>query len=267
MHMRHIYRFVVYMLLAATLAACGSPLALGLPLSASMQQQGSAAAPSASGSGDLCTNSLVPIKPGAEWDYSNTGVASNPVTFSTTIRDVHSDHFTVLTHFDEGASVEQDWQCTPDGLVAMTFGSGQTTLGLSMDNIVASILTTDVAGTTLPSNIQQGKSWMYAFKITGNVLHDNVMMGVNGNIATTFQAVGTETVTVPAGTFNAMKIAASTKMEIHANYSGIDMPISSALDGNFWFAPGVGWIKSTQTGSLPGMSVDSTTELQSYKIP
>jgi hypothetical protein len=265
--MRIIYKFTVYALLAATLTACGSPLALGLPVSASMQQQGPAAMPSAPGSVDLCTNSLVPIKPGAEWDYSNSGVASNPVTFSTTIADVHPDRFTVSTHFDEGTNVEQDWECTPDGLVAMTLGSGQTTLGLSMDSFFASILTTEVAGITLPSNVQQGKSWMYQFHITGNLMKDNVIVGVSGNVATTLQAVGSESVTVPAGTFDAMKIAAVTKIDTHANYYGVDVPISSEVDSNFWFAPGVGWIKSTQTGSLPGTSVNSTTELQSFKLP
>ncbi len=264
--MKHICRVTVGALLAAALTACSIPHSLVLSLPPSMSQEGPAVALPAFTSSDLCTNPLVPIQPDAEWDYRNTGVASSPVTFSTTVRDIGADRFTVSTYSDEGVSAEQEWRCTPDGLVAMTLASGQTTLGLSMGTLTASILTTDVSGITLPANIQKGKSWMYGFKVTGNIVRDNVTVGVSGTVTTTFQAIGAENVTVPAGTFDAMKIAAITKMDMHGNYYGMDVPISSEVDSNFWFAPGVGWIKSTQTGSLPGMSVNSTTELQSYKL-
>ncbi|HTP00737.1 MAG TPA: hypothetical protein VMJ64_05130 [Anaerolineales bacterium] len=268
MHTITIYKYVLSALLLASLAACGSIPAFGQVTPSG--SSGAASSPSTDGqapAADLCANPLVPVKQGAIWSYVNTGVSSSPITLSTTITDVKPDGFTVATHFDDSITLDQDWACTPDGLLARSLGSGQTTLGLSLSDVTASFATSNAAGVTLPAHVKQGKTWMYGLDVMGNIVRDNLSAELRGTVSTNLQELGTENVTVPAGTFSAMKISAVTTFNMNANYSGITIPISSSVNSTFWFAPGVGWVKSVQTGDLPGMAINSVTELQSYKLP
>jgi hypothetical protein len=81
------------------------------------------------------------------------------------------------------------------------------------------------------------------------------------------QAEGTETVTVPAGTFAAQKIQANSTLRVTANFHGIGLPLTASATATFWLAPGVGWIKSLETGQFAGSTYNSTTELKSYNLP
>jgi hypothetical protein len=74
-------------------------------------------------------------------------------------------------------------------------------------------------------------------------------------------------VTVPAGTFEALKVEVDVTLNIDASYEGITLPVSFTGKYTYWFAPNVGWVKSTGTGNVLGSSFTDTTELQSYNLP
>ena len=279
-------RFFAFSLLAASLAACNAkPTPAGaLPTSrpssttptSSQPPQTETAIPSktaaptntsAAPATGLCANPLAPVKLGATWTYRNTGGAVSPSTFTTTITDVRPDGFTVTTKFDDSASADQKWACKPEGLVALSLGTGQTALGLSLQGIKADVTTTNATDVTLPAKVQRGMKWPYGLDIAGSMSQGNLAADVNGSIATSFQAVGTESVKVPAGTFDAMKIVSASTFKVNANYHGLILPITSSIDTTFWFAPGVGWIKSAETGEVVGTAVNTVTELESYHIP
>jgi hypothetical protein len=82
-----------------------------------------------------------------------------------------------------------------------------------------------------------------------------------------FSATENESVTVPAGTFDALKVEVDVTLNINATYEGITLPVSFSGDYTYWFAPGVGWVKASGTGSVLGSSFSDITELQSYNIP
>ncbi len=222
------------------------------------------ATPSAAG---LCANALVPVKPGASWTYADAGVVGVPSHFTATITDVRPDGFTVSTRFDDNTTAGTQWACRPEGLVALSFGAGQTALGLSLAGVQANLTTSNATGVTLPPNVQQGMQWPYAIGVGGTLAEGSLRAQVTGGISTQFEAVGMETVTVPAGTFNAMKIEGTSTIKVAADYHGLSLPITSVVKTTFWFAPGVGWIKSAESGELAGTAVNAATELQSYSIP
>ncbi len=89
-------------------------------------------------------------------------------------------------------------------------------------------------------------------------------ISITGTFDYNFQAIGLEQVTVPAGTFNAMKVQVSARSE--SIKSGL--PITITADGFYWFAPGVGRVKGSEkisaNGNLVQMSRESCT---SYNIP
>lgn len=216
--------------------------------------------------GDLCSNPFSPVKVGATWSYTNT-VDSSPSGFSTTITSVRPDGFTVTTRFDANTTADQRWACKAEGLIAQSLGAGQAALSLSIEGIKANLTTSNARGVTLPASVQPGMKWPYGLDIAGTLTQGSLSANIKGTLDTSMEAIGMESVTVPAGTFNAMKVQSTSTFKVSADYFGFSVPLTSGVNATFWFAPGVGWVKSTETGQLAGTSVNSTTELQSYSIP
>jgi hypothetical protein len=81
------------------------------------------------------------------------------------------------------------------------------------------------------------------------------------------QEMGKETVTVPAGTFEAVKFQATSLVQITADFQGLQVPVTMNGTSLIWYAPGVGYIKSVENSDFSGTPFTSTTELQSYSLP
>jgi hypothetical protein len=103
--------------------------------------------------------------------------------------------------------------------------------------------------------------------VTGNVTAFNEQAEATGNVQMSFYAIENEKVTVPAGTFEALKVEVDVALNVNATYEGITLPVSFTGDYTYWFAPNVGWVKASGTGNVLGNSFTDTTELQSYNIP
>jgi hypothetical protein len=81
------------------------------------------------------------------------------------------------------------------------------------------------------------------------------------------QEIGTESVTVPAGTFDAIKIQASSTVEILVPFGNEQVPMKYSGTSITWYAPGVGFVKSIENWDLGSAPYTATTELQTYVIP
>ena len=215
----------------------------------------------------LCANNIIPVQEGVTWTYNNNVGTSSAEQFTATIPEVRHDGFTVELSSAGNPTLKQDWVCKPDGLVASGIGSGQGFMGINVAGIDADMSTSNATGVILPANLQQGTQWPFGLDIAGNISQGNLKADLKGNIASAMQAVGTESVTVPAGTFNAIKVQGTPSVNINASYQSLTLPFSTSVNATFWFAPGVGWVKSTVSGSLLGTAFSATTELQSYHIP
>ncbi len=265
MRSRKLTRFAAVTVLLLISAACGpnGPQLPNVPPSATPAPTATNT-PSAAG---LCANNLVPVKLGATWTYTNNSGTADAEQFTATIVGIRPDGFTVELSSQGTPAINQEWSCKPEGLLASALGSGQNALGLSVAGIQANLTTSNATGILLPANVQQGTQWTYGLDLSGRLSQGNLAADLTGNIATAMQATGTESVTVPAGTFDAMKVQGTSTFKIMAGYQGISIPVTSVVNLTFWFAPGVGWIKATESGELVGTAFSNTTELQSYTIP
>jgi len=179
---------------------------------------------------------------------------------------VSVDGFTLTSQFD-GVSRAQEWHCGQDGLQALQIGGGSAA-GISTQGITAEFMTSDVTGISLPREITSGMQWQYDLKMQGTMaMPGDQQSPSSGTYSVTMQEMGRESVTVPAGTFETVKLQANSNVDIMTDFQGIQVPVKYTGITLIWYAPGVGYIKSVENGDFGGTVFSVTTELQSYQIP
>lgn len=213
----------------------------------------------------LCTNAYYPVRQGATWTYKSTGGPAGEYSFTDAITSVRDDGFTLSTQIGE-LTRTQEWTCTAEGLAALQLGGAPAAM-LNSQNIQLNLDISNGSGVTFPSQINPGDQWEQTLNVTGNVVAFNEEAEAAGDVQMNFSAVGNESVTVPAGTFDALRVDVDVTLNIEATYEGITLPVTFSGDYAYWFAQGVGWVKASGTGTVLGSSFSDTTELQSYSIP
>jgi len=213
----------------------------------------------------LCANAYYPVVEGGTWSYQGTSSATDDYSFSNTITSVREDGFSVTVQFDD-VTLEQEWMCTSEGILALDAGGGPagtlTTGGINLE-----IDTQNTSGITYPNEISAGDTWSHTLEYTGTMDMAGEAVEVSGNTVYSYTAIGVESVSVPAGTFDAMKIELSTTINISMNMGGSEVPVVVSSNSTSWYAEGIGWLKLDSTSDVFGVASSDVIELQSYSIP
>ena len=221
--------------------------------------------PSLAASNGQCSNAFYPVREGATWTYSSTGGPAGGYGFIDTITSVREDGFTLTSQFGS-LTRNQEWACQPEGLVALQLG-GTSAAILNDDNMQATLNVDHVSGVTFPSTINPRDTWQHALEFTGQITVAGQGIDAKGDAQSSFEAVDYESVTVPAGTFEALKIHVNTTININGNFNGVSFPVKVTTPYDYWFVKDVGWVKASGTGDVGGETFSETIELQSYNIP
>jgi hypothetical protein len=222
-------------------------------------------AASESAAASLCTNAYYPVREGATWTYRSTGGPAGEYSFADTITSVRDDGFTLSTQIGD-LTRTQEWTCTAEGLTALQLGGAPAAM-LNAQNIQMNLNVSNGTGVAFPSQISAGDQWQQNLDFSGNVAMMNQQADATGTAQMNFNAIGMESVTVPAGTFDALRVQADVTLNINATYEGLTLPVTFTGDYTYWFAQGVGWVKAIGSGNVFGTSFSETTELQSYNLP
>ena len=214
---------------------------------------------------DACTNQYYPVREGATWSYASTGGPAGAYSFTDTISSVRANGFTLTSQFGD-LTRTQEWSCQPEGLVALQLG-GPSAAMLNSQEMQLNLQVRDATGVTFPSQINAGDQWQHSLDFEGNMTVAGQEGSAEGNAQNDFTAVGMESVTVPAGTFEAMKVQVQTTISIEVSYQGLSIPVTFSANYDYWFAEGVGWVRAAGTGEIVGTSFTDTIELQSYNVP
>ncbi len=276
MEQKKIYLVISTLLIIIFLAACSSPSVPPQDLQPTETVQTTATEPGISESTEtvvgstpaaqsLCTNAYYPVREGAIWNYQSTGGPAGEYSFTDTITSAREDGFTLSTQIG-GLTRTQEWTCQPEGLAALQLGGAPAAM-LSSQNIQLNLNVTNSSGVTFPSQMNVGDQWQQSMDVSGNVTAFNEEAEATGTAQMNFAAVGNESVTVPAGTFDALKVNVDVTLNINAAYGGITLPVTFSGKYTYWFVQGVGWVKASGTGNVLGSSFSETTELQSYNVP
>lgn len=218
--------------------------------------------PSGGGSdGGACNNPLYPVVVGASWTYKFDGSA--PGDFTRSITAVNPDGFLDQDVFSSGITRTGEWKCNAGALIALSPNSGSTA-AVQSSSVDSAFQTTAMDGVTLPANLNPGDSWTQNFTIEGTETIHGQSVASKNQTAYSCKTGETESVTVPAGTFNAVRMECQTSVIITITINGADVPSTVNTTSTIWYAPGVGMVKSD---NVVNGTDDKTIELAAYTIP
>ena len=146
-------------------------------------------------------------------------------------------------------TITENHQCATTGEVSLT-GYGLSDGGLTTVTVGYSAPRTDLLAV---ADMSAGTSWTYAYSAS------DALIGALWDVSGTFEVIGTEAVTVTAGTFDALKITNAYSL---TDDSGNGLSRSSTATS--WWVNGLGVVKVTDEDST-GRTWESR-ELQSYSV-
>ncbi len=181
--------------------------------------------------GNVCSSAFYPTDPDLRWRYRTLN--DNQVYTQT------------FTQAGVGALLEQRrfaartettlWTCTPQGLRTLPEGEMPIPGG--------SVRLTRLTGVIIPSNEtwRVGGRWTYRYELKGRI----AVFDLTGFLEVENRIVARETISVPAGRFEALRVEASFRGEFGIGFGG---------RATYWFAEGVGVVKQVSEGTFGGQS-------------
>jgi hypothetical protein len=272
---RSLHLIVSSILLIVILAACGSPSTV-VPTSTPIKVVGPAAtlpvtstlpviptaAPTQAGSGG-CTNTYFPLSSGATWSYASTGSLVGDYAYTRTLSGLSDMGFTTSDAFS-GVTRTVTWSCDSGNLTSLATGSSGTLVsGSSMTMTVDSV---NATGYVIPDAFTDGKTWSEDLSINGTNVQGTTKKGtVVSEVKTDCMTAGAESVKVPAGTFDTVKITCHSDQvaTVTLTVGGTTGPITTIQNSTQWYAQGVGMVQTVNSGDA-GIE---TIQLTSYSIP
>lgn len=220
-------------------------------------EEDSAEEPPAERSETACDHPYFPLRTGSSWTYSTTEGA---VTWSTGSVGGTADsaEATMAISIPE-LTMTATWNCTSEGIVSYDFG----TISIAGMGEIVSMDVTDASGVFLPaaSLLAPGYSWSSRYSLAMRVMVEGTALDTTMSAAESWSAVGMETVTVPAGTFEALRVEGSETISMSGfmGMGGVDVAVNST----YWYARGVGIVRHTSASG----GHTSVGELTSYTVP
>ena len=210
---------------------------------------------------DVCENEFYPIVKGASWSYQASGAFSEK--FTRSITDVTPGGFTDQDIFSTGNPHIRQWKCEDNVLVAMQ--PDEAAAGpLQFSDRIQNFQTKQADGATVPDQFIPGAIWNEEIYLEGTSLVNGQDVPARDAIKLDCTAGNVESVSVPAGTFQAIRGNCKTDEKLVLNVGGSEQTSEIVTISTMWYASGVGLIKSQQAvAGQPG----TTIELLAYKIP
>ena len=219
----------------------------------------------------FCNNTYFPLRPGASWSYTSSYTNSANTRNADSTRAVIS----VMAHGDNAVAIQTltsaagtipfSTTCTASGLI-QTLPEGISIPGLQLDK--ASFQVIDQSGVLLPpaAQIVPGATWNARYEFTTSASRLNRTFNGKTTVVIDSTAIGQEQVSVPAGTFSAMKI--EQHVTVTQTLTTLWRPIQMTFSGvRLWYlAPNVGPVKMMSSPQQP-LPASVTTELTKYVQP
>lgn len=204
---------------------------------------------------NACKNILYPARPGSQWTYYvNTPLRSGEVLMSVSAADNQRATVDAL-ELNTGATARSYAVCDRDVILDFPLVSGGKLLG----RIINGSINADYAGGVLAPNAAAftasnwALSWIIQYRVYGSGTmqyngSDFYLDLAPSNMQMTCQTLGAgnaafETVTVAAGTFNALKVICRGEGTAYGTVNGSQVSGTITAQSTQWFAPNIGLVK------------------------
>jgi DUF3108-like len=246
---------LVFIISSLLLSACRASVPQSTqPPTSQAPNTGATVAVTPTTASSLCANPYFPNNTGVTSEYDGNNSIGVAYKRTDTITDLRSDGFTQeTTQNDVTYSVE--YTCTDAGLISMDPIQQYITAIIGSTNGTVSVQLLSNSGISLPVKFNLGDSWRQTVDWEATAPN----LTTRGRLVFEYQAMGNENITVPFGTFDAMRIDTTIKIEV----GGIGFPVGT-YSITSWLVPGVGLVKSEGTSHLPRFEYTDSMELTSF---
>jgi hypothetical protein len=196
-----------------------------------------------------CTNPDYPVANGATWSYASSGGNKGSYTYTRTIQTISDKGFTTADAYSTGVNWVAKWTCQNGNLAALDAGPESAAMSTSKVKLTSSSVTAN--GYNIPATFNQGSTWSEEVTVDGTVEEISSGKTVTSQIIADLNcaATGADSITVPAGKFDTVTAKCTKKVVVSALVQGKTTVLGSNQETiTFWYAQGVGLVKSVATG-------------------
>ena len=197
-----------------------------------------------------CSNDYFPTDEGSSWEYQ-AGGADGQSRISTIVAE-GDDGFAVEISLTGGGGFVVEWSCSDGDLTQLT----PTAMAYVPSGGSSTLTTNNHSGVTLPSDLDTQPSWQESAEWAA-AADDTTFQG---SYSADNTAVGLENVTVPFGSFEAMRVESNQEGTLNGE------PVSPCQLTQWW-AKDVGLVRQETTCLIGGQSMTEVVELLSYDSP
>jgi hypothetical protein len=195
-----------------------------------------------------CDHPYFPLRPGATWVYEGSS-AGEAMSMTWTVIEVTGDRSSAAAimqaNFSDMFSATYTWQCDSSGIVSFDYGNfAFEGLDFEMEDISFTTEVRDQSGILIPppGQFAPGASWNSAFTVRTSANMAGFAFTMDFATSSSYTATASESVTVPAGTFSALRVE-STGVSTSSNSMAPGLDVSSSSSGTTWYGRGVGWLR------------------------
>ncbi len=202
----------------------------------------------------VCENLYFPSRVGNTWEYSGANSATGNYNRIDTVTHSSAEVFSVDTTISD-ITYGVNYSCSSAGLTVNNPIQQYVGALLSGPNTPVNITLTSVTGITLPADLAPGDTWQQ----TADFEATSQEVNVNGRFVIDYSAVGYENVIVPGGTFNALRVDATIRIEVSVFHIE-----AGTYSVSTWLAPDVGLVKSEGTSHVSGVDFSDGMQLARF---
>ncbi len=195
--------------------------------------------------------------------YTSTGSIAGDYTYTRTLSGLSDSAFTTVDAFGSGITRTINWSCNSGNL--STLAATTDNSNVSTKSAKMTIDSVNATGYVIPDAFTDGSTWSEDLIFNGTMVQNGAKTGTSANEnKTNCSDAGTESVKVPVGTFDTVKITCHSNLVTTVTLNGITAdPVTTVEDTTEWYAKGVGVLKTVNSGD----GGNETIQLTSYTIP
>lgn len=207
-----------------------------------------------------CGNAFYPVIEGRTLRYANNIPGIDAGEHTITHSDVTDSSFTATTDLGDGNVLTQTWTCSGEGLL-----QPELTQFPTAEEVTLTIEVVESSGLTIPAadQFEPGGTWTTRYVANATVSDAGAgEMTMAQTTELTHTVIGPETITVPAGTFDAIRVETTGNVSSVTTVGGVSVPpMELPMSFISWYAEGVGLVRQEWPDLFGTGSATATTEL------